>query len=314
MATLIDPSKYDNPFDVPDKVMDGVNKILTVKEARDEFNISESTWENSFTFLFSRNPYTRIYSAFVDKLVAPDPYFWTELGAKASVARNSNGHNVTFAEFVRYIIKCLEKDTNIDAHFVPIFDKCSPCEVKYKYIGKLEQFSEDAKYVFESIGQYSLAKRFSPFKVTSSLAESAALNQTISVPYVSRNTIRNKISWKTALKRIWLKLQLRGLVAFDKKIEDFVSSTEFDSISADELIKRANKAKSLSDWTVLKQQKHDAMREAYMTLHINDVNMLRNLYKNDFKIFGYDDRPDNLFKRQPEPIGETKYLDYYKWV
>ena len=45
--------------------------------------------------------------------------------------------------------------TNV--HFLPVFDGCLPCKIKYDYILKLETFTEDISYVLEKIGALKMS-------------------------------------------------------------------------------------------------------------------------------------------------------------
>ena len=105
-----------------------------------------------------------------------------------------------------------------------------------------------------------------------------------------KKRITKIISWETALRRVWLKLQLRGLVDLDQMFDGYVPDEVINTIAVKEFQEKANQARKNSDQTKLKQQKLEGMREAYSTLHLDEVKLLRSVYKTDFELFGYDDR------------------------
>ncbi|WAR09593.1 hypothetical protein MAR_034669, partial [Mya arenaria] len=85
----------------------------------------QGTWiEPALKFMFSRDPYTRLWSAYLDKFVLPD--FWhTARNAIPVVRQNVTksalkcGHDLTFEEFLRYnydhrgAAETFDEDTNL---------------------------------------------------------------------------------------------------------------------------------------------------------------------------------------------------------
>ena len=98
--------------------------------------------DNSTRFLFARDPYTRVWSAYVDKLLLPN--MWGSTGKKI-VARRPNatarsracGNDVTFREFVEYIVQHSEwtGSDQLNGHWRPIQYVCDPCQFKPHFIG-----------------------------------------------------------------------------------------------------------------------------------------------------------------------------------
>jgi len=57
--------------------------------------------------------------------------------------------NVTFAEFVRYVLWERKHKAGSDVHWRPQYDVCRPCDIKYDYIGYYETMRYDAEAVLE---------------------------------------------------------------------------------------------------------------------------------------------------------------------
>ena len=322
LLTYKGASPYSNPYAVPLSRLPTINKGFTAQTVYRDSTQDKLVRKNSFTFLIVRNPYSRMFSAFVDKLVPPNPYFWKALGAKSilmfrknpSVKSKTVGYDVTFAEYARYVIKSMQTKRDLDPHHIPIFDKCRPCDVEFDYIGKMESFSEDSMYIFKKMNMTSTVKTFSSSKVFKDMSADDALEDTTTSPFSWKKEIMRTISWETALKRTWLKLYIRGIVDMDQKFEDYVPKEDIDKLSADEFKAIAQAAKAVSDPVKLKAQKTEAMREAFLTLHINEVNKLRELYKHDLNLFEYEESPTVLFDRPDEPQNATKYFNYMHWT
>jgi len=59
--------------------------------------------------------------------------------------------NVTFDEFVRYVLWEVEHKAQVDPHWRPQYDVCRPCHIKYDYLGYYETMHDDAKDVLRKI-------------------------------------------------------------------------------------------------------------------------------------------------------------------
>ncbi|KAL5010285.1 hypothetical protein ScPMuIL_012590 [Solemya velum] len=101
-----------SPFEVSLETVDSKMKYPSVKLMSDlkKFN-------RSLKFLFVRDPYYRLFSGFADKLFMTNNYYWQSLGKEIirsfrknpSESSKTCGHDVTFAEMVKYITSDLGK-------------------------------------------------------------------------------------------------------------------------------------------------------------------------------------------------------------
>ena len=108
-------------------------------------------------FMFVRHPMERLVSAYRDKFVnnnrSQEKWFFSRYGRKiikryrANATRESfaKGHDVTFAEFVQYVIDLPRSNHHImfDNHWRPMHDLCFPCAIQYdgKIYSKNELFA-----------------------------------------------------------------------------------------------------------------------------------------------------------------------------
>lgn len=126
---------------------------------------SEIEWRKNvyYSFLFVRHPFERILSAYRNKLY--DPYnskYRLKYGSQIlrlfrkglSEPEYKSGSNVTFEEFVDYII--LTYDTlgskALNEHWQVMHNLCNPCSMKYNFIGKMDSLLQDAQSVLTQIG------------------------------------------------------------------------------------------------------------------------------------------------------------------
>ncbi|XP_057697650.1 carbohydrate sulfotransferase 14 [Corythoichthys intestinalis] len=109
-----------------------------------------------FKFMFVREPMERLLSAYRNKFGEIESYqrkYGLEIVKryrKNRGGKSSRGDDVTFAEFVRYL---LDEDTErMNEHWMPMYNLCQPCAVNYDFIGSYEHLERDAEFVLRSVG------------------------------------------------------------------------------------------------------------------------------------------------------------------
>lgn len=110
-----------------------------------------------FKFMFVREPMARLLSAYRNKFGEIKAYqhkYGAEIVRRyrKGYAKNKKvaGDDVTFAEFVRYLLD--EEPERMNEHWMPIYNLCQPCAVQYNFIGSYERLESDAAYVLERVG------------------------------------------------------------------------------------------------------------------------------------------------------------------
>ena len=109
-------------------------------------------------FVFTRNPLTRLVSAYRDKFTHVNKYtkeYQLRLGRQIIKRYRKNttkesveeGNDVKFDEFVKYVISFSEHPAKMDEHWKPQYLQCNPCEFAFDFIGKVETMEVDMKYV-----------------------------------------------------------------------------------------------------------------------------------------------------------------------
>jgi len=108
-----------------------------------------------FTFMFVREPLERLVSAYRHKVVdAPIPNVHKQIVQQyrphdynASVKR----YNVTFAEFVHYVLDERAAGKVLDRHWTPQNELCRVCRLRWDFIGHFETLLGDADYVVSKL-------------------------------------------------------------------------------------------------------------------------------------------------------------------
>ena len=113
------------------------------------------------TFMFVRHPFDRLISAYIDKFTTTSRftvYFHKRYGCriiKLFRANYTKGdlqkcNDVTFKEFVKYLIHLYQTGGSFEPHWRPFHELCDPCHVPYDFIGKMETMSMDKTFVLRN--------------------------------------------------------------------------------------------------------------------------------------------------------------------
>jgi chondroitin 4-sulfotransferase 11 len=111
-----------------------------------------------YKFMIVRDPFERLVSAYRNKFQNNSTYYFTNILKKRIIRRDrknkklvkaGDDDDVTFTEFVRYLIDTPHEQLN--AHWKLYEDICSPCNVKYNFIGSIDTLERDLAYVMRKI-------------------------------------------------------------------------------------------------------------------------------------------------------------------
>jgi Sulfotransferase family len=122
-----------------------------------------SSINSYYKFMFVRHPLDRTLSAFRDKFRRQANYlsrYGTRIirrfrGANASAESLKRGHDVTLAEYVRFLLDpSMSRATRAertDIHWATQTDLCRPCSIDYDFIGHYETLDDDADFVVQQL-------------------------------------------------------------------------------------------------------------------------------------------------------------------
>ncbi|XP_068164937.1 carbohydrate sulfotransferase 12-like [Antennarius striatus] len=109
-------------------------------------------------FLFVRNPFVRLISAYRDKMRNnKEPYYeklnklilekyGNQSHSANTTAELASGVFPSFHNFIQYLIDRKTQRKPFDQHWRPMYQLCNPCLIKYDFIGYQETLSEDAEH------------------------------------------------------------------------------------------------------------------------------------------------------------------------
>ncbi|XP_055872583.1 uncharacterized protein LOC106051645 [Biomphalaria glabrata] len=298
--TMRERKQLLNPYIVPINQALGAKRMVLEQILPLHSQATQAFLNGSTSVIFVREPFSRILSGYVDKLFAPNPYFWSQIGKHiiskyrpvAKIRQLMCGHDVTFAEFIEYLIEGeLTNDTHRDAHFTPTYDQCKPCQINYTVVGKMETFQTDVAFTLAQLGYNVSQEKLKQW--AKDATHDAILDSTVS-PFSWKFTVKKCMPWHEGLKRIWRKLQIRGIISIEEK---FPWSPEISekSITVRMFTERVKKLNSQADKSKLKKQKIDVLAQAFSTVKREQLMKLVDIFKPDFQLFQYDMYPDYIF-------------------
>ncbi|GJP33706.1 hypothetical protein CLOM_g18228 [Closterium sp. NIES-68] len=129
--------------------------------------VQQVTRPDYFKFTFVRNPFSRVLSAYSNKLVITDTpnnktgpgsrEYWNEAFFKYirpqwEKVKDTKGL-VTFPNFVKLVGELMKRHRwRMDRHIASQSDICFMDKIKYDFVGRFENLEEDAKYVVNRFG------------------------------------------------------------------------------------------------------------------------------------------------------------------
>jgi len=215
------------------------------------------------------------------------------------------GHDVTFTEFLKWVVQCENTLSMPDPHIASVMKICKPCSSNISFVGKMESFEDDAFFVMNKLDMnkstQSLEKTFKNKTIDDAIIDS------IVSPFQWKKEIVQQISWASALQRIWLKLQLRGIIDFDQKLN--LTPHQVVALTQQEFIHMAREAHKRAEPKRLRKQKAEVAAEAFRRVPLTDLEAFKKTFMEDFILFGYESTPEVYFNRDNEFKTPLKYFN-----
>ncbi|XP_029911959.1 carbohydrate sulfotransferase 12 [Myripristis murdjan] len=118
-------------------------------------------------FLFVRDPFVRLISAFRNKFGKPNEDFYRQFGSvmlsrygnvsggvpKTAAEAFAAGIKPTFQQFITYLLDPqTERETAFNEHWRQVYRLCHPCQIQYDFIGRLETLETDSEQLLRILG------------------------------------------------------------------------------------------------------------------------------------------------------------------
>lgn len=114
-----------------------------------------------FFFSFVRHPFERLVSSYMDKIIRLGDQWYKTVAPDMTGNRLQNEkyrkvahqwyqEDHSFSSYVDLVLNRYSKGKVLDMHWKPMYDHCNYCYFKYDFIGRMETFNEDVKYVIKT--------------------------------------------------------------------------------------------------------------------------------------------------------------------
>lgn len=145
-ASLIDPSREPEEFEVPD-VFGVIPRVLDEKQTLDESLMQDET--EYIRMINTRHPFARLLSGWrqkFDKTFHNIQIYLNRYGRKISKFQDEapSTHHFSFKQFLYYVANGKMED--YDYHWQSITYQCLPCQMQYDIIVQQESSASDAAF------------------------------------------------------------------------------------------------------------------------------------------------------------------------
>ncbi|KAK6178012.1 hypothetical protein SNE40_012857 [Patella caerulea] len=241
--------------------------------------------------MFVRDPYSRLWSAYLDKFFLPD--FWRTYAKNIVLRRHERSlkadichHDVTFEEFLTYVVDLKDEPGVLNEHWRPIQHICNPCEFRPHLLGKQESFAQDAKYVLHYFNlDYLLPSYDHNVHVEEELRMLIKYNYRL----LKQKHYDGCITKQELAGKLWSVFEFNGYLPLGSKtILDATSNYTMNSFTDLVLKTHRNSPKTQAEW---RRQRTEAMTAAYKSISNDVIEGLQETFKMDFIHFNYDPIP-----------------------
>ncbi|XP_017558692.1 carbohydrate sulfotransferase 12 [Pygocentrus nattereri] len=165
-SLLVDGVPYQDPLDVPAELIHNSSLHFTFNKFWKRYgkfsrHLMKIKLKKYTKFLFVRDPFVRLISAYRNKLEQVNEDFYKRFAVimlkkygnysdpPASVVDAfAAGIRPTFSNFIQYLLDPdTEKAMPFNEHWRQMYRLCHPCQINYDFVGKLETLDEDAEHL-----------------------------------------------------------------------------------------------------------------------------------------------------------------------
>ncbi|KAJ7983918.1 hypothetical protein DPEC_G00369550 [Dallia pectoralis] len=169
---------YRSPQDVPPELIHNSSLHLTFSKfwrryGRLSRHLMKVKLQSYTKFLFVRDPFVRLISAFRNKFQQPNEDFYRQFGSvmlrrygnrdgkgnssqrvpESAAEAFTEGIRPTFSEFVKYLLDPeTERKQPFNEHWRQVYRLCHPCQIQYDFIGTLENLEADSDQLLRILG------------------------------------------------------------------------------------------------------------------------------------------------------------------
>ncbi|XP_053380045.1 carbohydrate sulfotransferase 11-like [Mercenaria mercenaria] len=259
-------------------------------------NFFSNSRRNSLSVLVSRDPFSRLYSAYIDK-----SYLLLNFATNVHIRRlKPTVHDrlcsvdVTFQEFLNFIILTSRQKRRLDRHWAPVYSLCRPCDVNAYIYVKQESFSKDTELALQVFG-VEISKLDTIKSALYDHKIETTVPGVIETVYnkTQHSKLRSCVDGRNIAMRLWTSFKIQGYLKETLQFPSqmFKNEKRYNNVTyvPQVILDSINRHKMTS--LEMKNQRHKAVAEPYSEIKEKTIDGIREVYKVDFEMFGYSTDP-----------------------
>ncbi|OWF49760.1 Carbohydrate sulfotransferase 14 [Mizuhopecten yessoensis] len=282
--------------------------IESINTSRNVFNINRNTihghnevtiqnvFKSDTKVMVGRDPYTRLFSAFIDKY-----FLLGNLGRSLRDAvgagpyrkdGNICGYNVTFSQFLENITQRALTGAQMNEHLTPVSDLCDVCGMKYDMLIRQETLNRDTQHLLRKVNltestQTAIQEAISPKGIKQTIHSLIASYLTDYATY--RKDCPSRV---LHMEKVWATLQIQGYVntgvPYPKQLFENIREYKSDNITS--IVLHAIESRPMTKEEKIKQRA-TFVRRAYEVVEDETIRKVQTVFMKDFILLNYDLTP-----------------------
>ncbi|KAK3101589.1 hypothetical protein FSP39_004680 [Pinctada imbricata] len=266
----------------------------TADNRLEEQNSLGSINDKDVTVMIVRDPYQRLFSAYMDKIFIP--LYIEDAKAIARLRNRKCYRENSFQDFLDYVTRDDDVTLNEgqDVHWSPIYYICLPCNIPYNVIIKSEHFSSEVGGLLKSLNLTSSA-----YELFSKMLNSQ--NIEVSVQVKVREILRlmlyydfkNKtcMTYIETMERVWTSFKAQGYMCDEVPFPPVFRNMYYFKIEETiQIILDAIRSCHMTSSQRIKQRMV-YLSKAYRAISYNTTIAIRRYFAPDFLLFNYSQVP-----------------------
>ncbi|RUS74282.1 hypothetical protein EGW08_017957 [Elysia chlorotica] len=279
--------------------------------------------KGAFTFMFARNPFHRIFSAYCDKLfmlayetsriisyvryIIENTVDLAINGTTKSFVYTGPELNLSFADALAHAAK------SEDPHFVRISNQCNPCDIDFHVLGRMESMDTDSRYVLAKLNRSHIMENKMETDAFKMSRDQSTIRELVQRSFKVMKGEFDEMSKFKALVRTWKVFHIRGIIS--DEIPYPISISETKQVNASSFIELGIRAMNNSG----SPAKRYAQREKYYHLAFRSVplSVIKSFSRSvlrDCSLFGYDCYPKEIYSGRRDGDEEDNLFSNDKYL
>ena len=268
--------------------------------------------------MFTRNPFQKVLSAYVDKIF---PFSLIPISHRIYIADHSDFNlneppfqvlNISFSRTLQYASGMLtSRIEQVDSHFLPASYSCDVCHIHYDYIGKMETFNEDFRFIMSSLNESKVVKAMGDIDSNN---EKNIITDVIYRTFRSTRKTYNCVFRDAIFRRIWKHFQIRGILS-DNQVYPLdrsdkscnIKRQQYLGMALDALLRSKNREKR-------RLQRDKYFLQAFKSVPLHILHSYRESVRRDCDLFGYDCSPADIFEGRKEGDEESNIFSDIRFL